>query len=85
MKTLYCPPGPNLALALAEAAANKRARPRYVRSTEDVWDVEGNYGHGWECVTRETSRAEAKDRLKEYRDNEPGPFRLVKRRVKKEA
>lgn len=58
------------------------------RKTEDVWTVQGNYGHGhgWEDLTSEATRAEAKQRLKEYRDNEPGvPHRLVKQRVKKSA
>lgn len=52
----------------------------YKRKTRDVWEVRGNYGHGhgFECVTAETDYAEARARLREYRDNEPGvPFRLV--------
>lgn len=57
----------------------------YVRVTRDEYDVEGNYGYGdgWEAVTCEDSRREARERLREYRDNEPGvPFRIRKRRVR---
>ena len=55
----------------------------HTRKTRDVWEVRGNYGYGdgFECVTAEESRKEALQRLKEYRDNEPGtPFKLVKTR-----
>lgn len=44
--------------------------------------IQGNYGygHGWEDLTAETSRAEALARLREYRENEPGtPFRRIRR------
>ena len=51
----------------------------YVRKTRDSYEVQGNYGYGdgFECVTAEDTRHEARERLKEYRANEPGvPFRL---------
>lgn len=57
----------------------------YTRKTVDEYEVQGNYGygHGYECVTTEETRQEARQRLKEYRENEPGtPFRIVKKRVK---
>lgn len=47
------------------------------------WAVQGNYGygHGWEDVTAEDSWSEAKARLREYRENEPGvPFRVRRKR-----
>jgi hypothetical protein len=47
-----------------------------IRSTVDSWEVQGNYGQGWECVTAEETYKEAKARIKEYRDNEHVPFRL---------
>lgn len=54
----------------------------YVRKTEDEYDIEGNYGFGFEIVTCETTYSEAKKRIKEYRANEPGiSFRRVKHRV----
>jgi DNA polymerase IIIc chi subunit len=56
----------------------------YVRKTEDEFDIEGNYGQGFEMVTCETTRKMARERIREYRDSEPGiPFKIVKHRVKK--
>ena len=46
------------------------------------YEVQGNYGQGWEMVTTEDSLVEAKQRLKEYRENEPYPFKIVKKRVR---
>jgi len=58
----------------------------YKRKTRDLWDVEGYYAGGWEAVTCEESRSEAKARLKEYRENDPGTsYRLRKYREKIEA
>lgn len=72
-------------IATIDPPIHREAKPR---KTEDIWTVQGNYGHGhgWEDLTSETTRAEAKQRLKEYRDNEPGvSHRLVKQRIKKSA
>jgi hypothetical protein len=55
----------------------------YVRKTIDVYNVEGDYGygHGFEVVTAEASYGEARARLREYRENEPGiAFRIKKTR-----
>ena len=55
----------------------------YTRKTRDYWDVEANYGYGdgWEAVTAEETWKETRERLKEYRENEPGvPFRARKKR-----
>jgi hypothetical protein len=56
---------------------------RYQRKTADEWQVQCNYGygHGWECVTAEATRKEARARLREYQENEAGPFRLVLKRI----
>lgn len=57
----------------------------YTRKTKDEFEVQGNYGygHGFECVTAEETKPEARKRLKEYRENEPGiPFKIVKKRVR---
>jgi hypothetical protein len=45
--------------------------------------LQGNYGygHGWEDLTAEESYSEIRARLKEYRENEGGTYRLIKRRV----
>lgn len=48
--------------------------------------VQGNYGWGWEDVTVEDTRAEALQRLWEYRANEPRyPHRLIVRRERATA
>lgn len=38
------------------------------------------YGHGWEDLVAESTMAEAKERKKEYEENEGGAFRIVKRK-----
>jgi hypothetical protein len=43
--------------------------------------VQGNYGQGWEDVTAEESYSEARQRLKEYNENESYPHRIITRRV----
>lgn len=53
----------------------------YQRKTQDEWTIQGDYGHGWEDECSEDDRAEARQRLREYRENSPYPSRLVKRRV----
>lgn len=45
------------------------------------YNVQGNYGSGWEDVTAEDTRTEARQRLKEYNENEPNPHRIIVRRV----
>lgn len=55
----------------------------YQRKTRDYWDIEQQTGprYGWEVVNSETTRADTKRSLKEYRDNQPEyPVRSVKRR-----
>jgi len=56
----------------------------YKRKTREEWEIQANYGygHGWECVNTETTLENARRSLKEYRDNEPYPFKIVKKRVK---
>ena len=56
---------------------------KYKRKTEDEFQIHGYYSGAWEEVTCETTRLEARARLKEYRENEPGTaFKVVKRRIK---
>lgn len=57
----------------------------YVRKTVDRWDIETNYGYGWEVEDCKYTRAEAMKRLKEYRENSCGRFavRLKKHRERK--
>ncbi len=56
----------------------------YIRKTRDEFEVRGDsgHGHGYEMVTTEDTIKEARQRLREYRENEPGvPFKIVKMRV----
>ena len=58
----------------------------YQRKTADVYDIEGDYGHGFECVNTETTRLKAKKSVREYRQNEKGiAFRITKKRIKVEV
>lgn len=56
----------------------------YIRKTRDEWQLLGNYGFGdgWEILTCEDSRKEIRERLKEYRENEGGNYKIVCKRVK---
>jgi hypothetical protein len=55
----------------------------YKRKTYDEWQIQGCYNGAWECVCTEDCRIDARDRLKEYRENEIGTtFRIQKKRVK---
>ena len=57
----------------------------YERKTVDRWDIMTNYGYGWECECSEYNRADARQRLKEYRENTRAAVRLEKHREKKEG
>ena len=52
------------------------------RKTVTEYIVQGNFGHGWEDLTSEDNEKEAGQRLREYRENDTAPVRLIKRRVK---
>ena len=55
----------------------------YVRKTKDVFAVQGNYGQGWETVTTEDTRKDARVQLQCYRENETQySHRVVKQREK---
>jgi hypothetical protein len=56
----------------------------YIRKTEDEFEIQGNYGLGFEYVTTEISFKDAKQQLKTYKESEPGiQFKIEKKRVKK--
>jgi hypothetical protein len=58
----------------------------YKRKTVDRWDIMTNYGYGWEVECSEYTRKEARQTLKDYRENIQGAVRLEKHREKiKEA
>ena len=43
--------------------------------------LQGFYGyHGWEDLCASESRREVQDNLKDYRENEGGSYRIIKRR-----
>lgn len=58
---------------------------KYIRKTRDYFAVEQYTGPqcGWEEVTAEDERREARDRVREYRENQPEyPVRWRRRREK---
>lgn len=56
--------------------------PKGQRLTEDEWELQGNYGYGWETLCSGT-RKEIKDNKKDYRENEPGtPLKVICKRVR---
>lgn len=60
-----------------------KRNPARSRKTRDVWVVEQRWpgGHGWEIVTEESNRDDARLRLAEYRENQPeAPVRMRKSR-----
>jgi len=58
----------------------------YIRKTVDEWEVQGNYGQGFETVTGASDRKEARSLLTDYIVSEPEiSFRVTKKRVKKNA
>jgi len=54
----------------------------YTRKTRDEYELQGNYGQGWECLTTEATFREAKERRREYVENEGGSYRIKARRVR---
>jgi hypothetical protein len=63
--------------SVARFSYGPQSNPRQ-RKTRDVWVVQGNYGQGWEDVTAEETFKEIRQRVKEYRENEPGTAFRVK-------
>lgn len=56
----------------------------YQRKTRDRWDIMTNWGYGLDCECSEYTRTEARQRLKEYRENvcDRCDIRLEKHREK---
>lgn len=53
----------------------------YQRKTRDYWDIEQQTEEGWEVVSSEVTRVDARRCLKDYRENQPEyPVRSIKRR-----
>lgn len=56
----------------------------YQRKTRDRWDIMSDYGYGKECECSEYTYKEAKQTLKEYKENGSGRYWLVKHRELKQ-
>ena len=60
----------------------------YQRKTRDHWDIETNYGYGWEVENSEYTREDARRSLREYRENLQDygkcSVRMIKRRERLE-
>lgn len=41
------------------------------RKTIDTYEIQGNYGYGWECVTTELTLYDANKQARIYNENEP--------------
>ena len=60
----------------------------YVRTTYDEYQIQTNYGYGWEVESRYETYREAKRDIDEYRTcaaHNGGTARIVKRRIRKEG
>lgn len=57
----------------------------YQRKTIDRWDIETNWGYGWEVECSEYTRKEAREQLKCYQENCAGRcgVRMTKHRERK--
>jgi spermidine/putrescine-binding protein len=54
----------------------------YKRKTKDVYIIMANYGYGWEEETQADNYKEAKQNLKDYRENGSGQYYLKTKREK---
>ena len=46
----------------------------YRRTTRDRWDIMTNWGHGWECECSEYTAQDARNTLRDYRENACGRY-----------
>lgn len=57
----------------------------YTRKTRDTWIIQQWWDseYGWEDICEEETRKDARQTVKEYRENQPeAPVRFILRRVK---
>lgn len=54
----------------------------YKRKTRDAYYIMANYGYGWEEECQADNLKEARQNLKEYRENGGGQYYLKKKREK---
>ena len=57
--------------------------PKGQRLTSDYWELQGDYGQGWECLTASPSFKECRADKKSYLENAPCPLRIVRKRERK--
>ena len=57
--------------------------PKGQRVTETSYDLEGDYGQGFELLCSASTYKEAKANRQDYRDNAPCPMRIIKRMTRK--
>ena len=50
-----------------------------VKQATYEYEVQGNYGFGWERLTTEENRADAERQLHCYNENEPGTAHRIRR------
>lgn len=71
----------DLAVILEQTGAEKvRYTDESKAETIDRWDIMTNYSYGWECECSEYTYKEARQRVKEYRENTNADIRLEKHR-----
>ena len=58
----------------------------YQRKTVDEWQLQSNWGYGWDVELVEDTFKAAREQRNCYRNNCPTlPLRIVKKRIPKEA
>ena len=55
---------------------------KYVRKTRDELELYGVFEGRWEYICTAEDANDAKQLLQCYRENDPRPYKIVKRRVK---
>lgn len=53
----------------------------YTRKTRDEFEIQGNYGYGWETIATEENAAVARAHLNIYNANEPQYKHRIKKRM----
>lgn len=53
----------------------------YTRKTKDIYILMSNYGYGWEEELTEKTREQARQTLKEYRQNTTAQHKIIKKRI----
>ena len=56
----------------------------YLRKTVDEWDIQQLTSEGWEVVNCELTKKDAFRSKREYEANQPGAYKVVKKRVPKD-